>query len=85
MESMNLFVGRTNDALPLGRSNVEGEGGRERRGKWVLSYLGGDNSLQQLSRHFTTQSGLGSKKKAACNINIFNLKFLIVRRNSLEK
>jgi hypothetical protein len=30
---MNLFVGRTNDALPLGRSNVEGEGGRERRGK----------------------------------------------------
>jgi hypothetical protein len=30
---MNLFVGRTNDALPLGRSNVEGEGERERRGK----------------------------------------------------
>lgn len=76
---MNLFVGRTNDALPLGGSNVERE--RER----VLSYLGGDNSLQQLSRHFTTQSWLGSKKKAACNINIFNLKFLIVRRNALEK
>lgn len=55
------------------------------KGRRVSSYLAGDDSLQQLSRHSTTQSWLGSKKKAACNIDIFNLKILDTNMELTER
>jgi len=35
-------------------------------------YLGGDDWLQQVSMHSTTQSGWGSKKKAIYQIQVSN-------------